>query len=310
MRLAQVARNLSITTEDIVAFLAKKDINIIKDSNTKLDQASLDTIYAYYGKPEERNESAPIPEELPDRIVELEPEQSTMEEDLEAQEIVSAEIESKDDKVIENYSEASPEQDEVSPDLETSLNIEIDEEEELPTKKLPAEKKYKTVTDLLEEQESNAEALSDDIAEEVIIKAPKVNLQGLNIVGKIDLPEPREKKEVDKEERPKKNQKRKADSNRPPKRGVGGKRRNELSPQEVRAREKKAAERKRKAEEEERKKQREAFYKDQVLKPKQEQQKKKQAKKKQLKPKVSSTAQPLKPAPKSALGKFWRWLNT
>ncbi|GAB3336738.1 hypothetical protein GCM10027429_20390 [Marivirga atlantica] len=321
MRLAQAARKLTITTDEIVSFFKKREIEIIKDSNTKLEEDHIELLFNYYG--------VPIKEE---KTITSEPEIDTVKED----QIVAAEAKLEDevaDKVedepneVADQTEAKPETSDEMPSsdiVEETNSHKAEEEEQENIKELTTPQhieevkpssKYKTVTDLLEEQEakeSSDELDEDNEEEEVVIKAPKVTLQGLNVVGKIDLPEPKPKeaKEEKAEETSEKKQSR-SNSRKPYKKHQKKGRRKELSPQQIREKEKKKAEQKRIAEEKARKKQREAYYKENVLKPQQQLQKKKKPKKKQQTTTLAYEGKTeTKPTPKTALGKFWRWLNT
>ena len=62
MRLAQAARKLSITTDDIVDFLEIRGIVIEKDSNTKLDENAVKLLYRHFEIEEEEAENEVIAE--------------------------------------------------------------------------------------------------------------------------------------------------------------------------------------------------------------------------------------------------------
>lgn len=315
MRLAQAARNLSITTDDIVTFLAKKDIIIEKDSNTKLDENSINILFEYF------DSDIPLKKEVEIAPVSVE---TNLEEELALQtkeiDLQKDEAESpiKEDNIVkpdnsqEEQAKQDPKEAQEPDDLNESLTVKenvIEEEsininkedENQQGKQVPAistSKKYKTVADLLEDEQ--------DEDYDVVIKAPKVSLQGLNVLGKIDLPEPKPKQEKVEDQ---KGEKKEQNKNRSPRRSASRSTRKELTPQQLREREKKKELRKREEVERKAKKKREAFYKEQILKPKQEQQKKKKPKQKKAAEKIKNHIQP-KPIPKTVLGKFWRWLNT
>ncbi len=311
MRLAQAARNLSITTDDIVTFLAKKDIVIEKDSNTKLDENSIHLLFEYFDtdiplKKEVKTESVSV-ETNSDEELAPQPEEN----DLQKEE---AESPIKEDDIVEpdtsQEGKLDSEEAQERDDLNESLTVEENLGEEEPINKeeenqmdeqvsaKPTTKKYKTVADLLGDEQ--------DEDNDVVIKAPKVSLQGLNVLGKIDLPEPKPKQEKEEDQ---KHEKKEQNKNRSLRRPASRNTRKELTPQQLREREKKKELRKREEVERKAKKKREAFYKEQILKPKQEQQKKKKPKQKKTTEKIKNQIQP-KPIPKTVLGKFWRWLNT
>jgi hypothetical protein len=281
MRLAQAARKLSITTEDIVDFLEIRGITIEKESNTKLGEEAVQMLYKYFEIEEESKLDA-------DSVIEVEDESKSKAEE-------SAEkVESENSEIEENTVE-----DITSEEIEVKETVEeegdqISEEENTEE---PKKKSFRTVDELLQGEE--------DLGEDFVIKPAKVELKGLNVVGKIDLPEQSPKQEQ-KEER----------NVRQPKKVVphsvanksSRRRQNrELSPTEIRRRAEQKEAREREQTEREKKKKREQFYKEKILKPKQIEQKSRPSKKKST---VEGTAPERKSRPTTVLGKFWRWLNT
>lgn len=145
-----------------------------------------------------------------------------------------------------------------------------------------------------------------------VIKAPKIELPGLKVVGKIELPQPKQKVEVASELV--------AESSpvAPDPKGRKGKfEKNRLTPEEreakrqkLRAEKKKQEEweahKKKLKEERERKKAKARFYEERV-KQKSTQAPAKKPKNKKVSP-VEETDS--RPKPKTLLGKIWRWLNT
>ncbi|SMG46431.1 hypothetical protein SAMN05661096_03274 [Marivirga sericea] len=278
MRLAQAARKLSITTEDIVDFLEIRGISIERDSNTKLDEKAVDLLYKYFEIEEEGEE---VLDQNNEKHLEGPPEH------------VQDDYEEQDHKVALDQSEQIDidENEKVDSSEEAKARI---EDEEISTRK-----SFKTVHDLLEGEDDNSN-------EDFVIKAPKVELKGLNVVGKIELPEPKPKS--DPEEKKEVNRKpRKPDSKIVSKRSKNKKQKRELSPSEIRKREQDREARKRERVTKEKKKKRKEFYKEKVLKPKQIEQKNRPKKKKSSVEQINLNK---KPKPKTALGKFWRWLNT
>lgn len=185
----------------------------------------------------------------------------------------------------------------------------------------PVAEPIATTSDVEPAEPSSEEAIASetpDSEEEIeVIKAPKIELPGLKVVGKIDLPEPKAPKEDEEPEEP--IEKEEKEESIPKVRLVHHSKRNSrprLTPEQLeekRLRNKRAKE-KRIREAEERAKAREI----QRLKDiKAEHYKKKlsKASAKQTTNKKKATSKPKqvtqqKPQPKSLLGKFWRWLNT
>ena len=153
MRLAQAARKISITTEDIVNFLAKRDILVEKDSNTKLSEEAIKLLFSYYD-------------------VEIEQKQA-IETDKAEKQVQTKEAEA---SIAPSFTEESE-----NIDVMEDQQLEIAEEEDVPAEIQPAKKSFKTVGELLENDFETDQ-------EDLVIKAPKVQLQGLNVLGKIDLP--------------------------------------------------------------------------------------------------------------------------
>lgn len=280
MRLAQAARKLSITTEDIVDFLEIRGIVIEKDSNTKLDEKAVEVLFKYF-EVEEENDEEELKDKEPETIEEVE--HQTLQE-----------------KQEENLSES-----EESKGEEAKEEVHVEPEEEVEQREIgepvaaekSTEKSFKTVDQLLEEEDAEGD---------FVIKAPKVELKGLNVVGKIDLPEvkPKQQKVEDEEVQAKP---KKSYSKATKQKSSRRKSKRELSPSEIRKRQEQREARRRERIEKEKKEKREQFYKENVLKPKQQEQKKRSKKNRKVVPKENTVQ---KPVPKTALGRFWRWLNT
>ncbi|WMN07460.1 hypothetical protein QYS48_28825 [Marivirga arenosa] len=278
MRLAQAARKLSMTTEEIVDFLQLRGIEIEKDSNTKLSAESIQVLYKYFE----------IEEEEPVEKVEVQPDEI---QDEQADANIPTEEEAEVNEEIVSEKLGQEESNEIA---------EPQQEEKVEEVQASEKKSFKTVGELLESEDETTD-------EDLVIKAPKVELKGLNVVGKIDLPEPKPKEEKQ-EDKPDKLQPRVKKNYQKGNNKKSRRNRKELTPAQIRQKEEEREERKRKRIEKEKKKKREEFYKENILKPKQEEQKKK-TKKKKIKV-VEQKIQPNQPKPKTVLGKFWRWLNT
>lgn len=286
MRLGQLARHLESTTTEIVQFLDEQGIEKNDHPNVKLSDEEEKLVISHFR-----------PELL---VVEEEP----------SIEIESVELEEK-----EEILEALPE-DEAKP--EEGVVAEQEEEiNEVPAVELPTpvetEPSYVSVTaaELNPEDENTPVNTNFDL-----IKAPKVELPGLKVVGKIDLPEPKlkeesESEEVDEDEEkteevtdePKvithhrKNARRKLTDEEREARRLKNKREKEKRIARQEARRKQQEERKLKEQKAE-------HYKQKISKP--------VPVNKPKKKKSGKAAQPVdtRPKPKTILGKFWRWLNT
>lgn len=190
---------------------------------------------------------------------------------------------------------------------ETSQLEKITEPEPEISEEIPAENEIEQTT--IEPSEEEPE---EEIA---VIKTPKIKLQGLKVVGKIDLPEPKSK-EPEKKPEPKEEDL-DLDKVKIVRHSYKNKRRKftEEEWEERRIRNKKAkqhreeAERKKrkKHEEQAKKRKKQQHYLERIQKEQTMQQKNKKKKKKSRKP-VEVEPQDVKP--KTVLGKFWRWLNT
>ncbi|MFY0624939.1 MAG: hypothetical protein JXR07_01510 [Reichenbachiella sp.] len=332
MRLASLARKIKITPSKLSEFLIDQKIDLTQGSNTKLTDAQVAQTLLHFGKelPSEKTTETEPPSV---EVVEIENDTAEAVEELEP---IEDTIDPKEE--IEETSEAKKNQikDLNVPDEETVVDdskivsvIEesIEEEEEEEEGNLLKEDESVTIVDpsyLNKRHEDDDElgltekaALDENVK---IIKPPKVKLQGLTVKGKIELPEPKVKIEVEKEEineeekpidpdkiiytsgpqrdrtrKPKKHNKRKRDSN--------------FNPLEE--------ERKRKANKEKREEERRLkalkaakakHYKTTVVQKKQTA--KKINKPKELAKTVNSVSRQ-KPSPtNNPLKRFWRWMNT
>ena len=170
-----------------------------------------------------------------------------------------------------------------------------------PQKKVEVVIETDKLLELLESEEV-------DLSKITLIKAPKKELNGLKIVGKIDLPDPKSKTAEKSEQREKEPK---------PDRNARHHRR-QLSEEELEKRRLKAKKKKGEyqARQEKREKEKEKKQK-KVLNEARYQQKLQQAKYNQLKhkdktqsPQSSSEVKEQRPKPKTLFGKFWRWMNT
>lgn len=175
MRLAQIARKVGMTPTDIQSFLESEfDIQLENEPNYKLNEEQLAAVYEKYPKiqpeiatatlnVEDDNTGKTVSEE--DSLItdEFEP---AVEESTEAEEII---LEATNEEVVEESIEPETTQDK-SP---KKVTIHYQEENEVI---------------LEDEQEGNFEEAEYNPDAE-FIEAPKVKLDGLKILGKIELPE-------------------------------------------------------------------------------------------------------------------------
>lgn len=300
MRLGQLARKFDITPQEIIAFTKSKGIEINSHPNSKLEDDVEALVMEHFDV---------LPEIMVDQI----------EPEIELQvEIVESEaIDSEENMAVENTEdldtqEAAVELHELEVSETTTLSEEPIVEETLEITETLASpyRKAATVAEILDDE---SEMLISSVD---VIKAPKVELQGLKVVGKIELPSPKAK-EPD-QEKPldgDTNEVSSENNSKVPKKNH--KVRKRLTEEEMETRRLKA------------KKQREEKAKWELHKQKlREERKKKEQKEKfyknKLKDDVVATAKPKKkkkaveqtiekdnrPKPKTALGKLWRWLNT
>ena len=195
----------------------------------------------------------------------------------------------------------------VEPGIEANIQVELDPtlpviEEREPAQEVEEPKAIAT-DKLIELLDSEDEEV--DLSDITLIKAPKKELEGLKVVGKIDLPEPKPKAKVETEQTEQEDSSSKRDKRQ---------RRNQLSPEEkekrrLRAKKKKLAyearQEKKRLEEEAKllKARKKAHYEQKVQKNKSTKVKKKVKVEEEPVDEVITT----KAAPKSALGRFWAW---
>lgn len=157
MRLTTLARKIHLTPSRLVAFLEQKKVEIDNGINTRLDKQTIDMVLSHFdfevfesAEPQEEN----IAENTSiDEVAET-TEAPSKQADIDHEEVVVIEMES-----------PSPEQDAPEVDIkETEIEV------------IP---KIGTIDDL---EEGEAEDIE-------LIKAKKVKLEGIKVVGKIELPE-------------------------------------------------------------------------------------------------------------------------
>ena len=166
MRLGQLSRQTGLRSAEIVDFLADQKIIIKSGSNAKVDNEYVELVYSGF------NLQPPV--DVEEKKVEpTEPESESESQDS-----------SEADVVIEDIP--------LSRDAHSEINELFDgleEEEEFSAEEVTAIKEKIEAQKIAKEEADRPENPN-------LIKAPKVSLQGLKVVGKIDLPEPKVKEEV------------------------------------------------------------------------------------------------------------------
>jgi hypothetical protein len=279
MRLGQLARKYDVSTQEIISYLKRIDpTNGTIHPNAKLDEHTEQLVAKHFDLLLDPNEEAVV---------------DYMEED--------------------NYEEERVNEAPVEADVEETLPVVEEVKEEVPTVvevPVPKTKEEETITsdrllELLESEENTV-----DLSKITRITAAKKELDGLKVIGKIELPEPKKKiqeKENDHQDK-QRNTGRKGSEERPQvsadeaeKRRLWGKQKREEN--ELRL------ERKRKEKEkQELKAMKEAHYKKKLGQPKAKPLKQKEPEQ-QIESTTIEVVEQL-PEPNTVLGKFWKWLNT
>lgn len=274
MRLGQLARKYDVSIEEIITYI--KEIGAYQHElkpNSKLEEKTKDLVAEHF-----------------DHL--LEPSSENMEEP-------SDKLEKPSNELIEDTGEST----EVPQDVQDILLPESEYQEMA----LPLRENKSIETDrLLELLESDEQEV--DLSKITLIKAPKKELSGLKVLGKIELEEPKTKitaktEEQEKEPRPDRKTKHQhqqlSAEEQEEKRLKFKKRREEYDALQE------------KLQKEKQQKQRKAFnkarYEQKVKGAKSNQQKKKDEIPRQEETPVVKKEQ--RPIPKTVFGKFWRWLD-
>jgi len=280
MRLGQLARKHDVPAQDIITYLNEMEPALDANPNSKLNEETTTLVANRF---ELRLEAAP--EESVEEVSEkaekeyVEPEETEMIEDVSVSEI---------EEPVGDFLD----QEEALLSEPTDQDRQEEADEAIETDKL---------LELLD-----AEDGAIDLSKITRIKASKKKLEGLKVVGKIELPEARI---VLDEENAAPQGKPKAKSSRR-KRLVSDE---ELEVRRLRAKKKKEEydgrqeKRRREKEEKQRKELKESHYRQKLRQPKPSQSK---SKNKTPAPTASPAIIEQPPKPKTLLGKFWKWLNT
>lgn len=180
MRLAQIARKVGMTPNDIKRFLEDEfEINIGKEPNFKLNEIQINSVL----------EKFPVLETV--EIESSSAKDSDKENDVQAA-ISESDLADELDEFIEQTLADQPSV-EVAPENIPEIEAEIEEKVSEPVIEEPIAKKNVVIINY----EDNGSQISDESSfvevpvnpDAEIIKAPTIKLDGLKILGKIELPE-------------------------------------------------------------------------------------------------------------------------
>lgn len=231
MRLAQLSRKLKVKSSDIIQFLEDQGLMVDSGSNVKISNEHVELVVKEYGdlrvwkeeleaetrkkldeenlteatldiesqaEPQPKETELPIEEKIEKADCDTEIVSETREEILndstdggiivnenESADVDNSDVSSKEENSnVSNEEVLSP-----PPILFTGL-----QEEQVDTKEIDDVVQVKS-----EDSENEPETtynIPSDRTDDEVIKAPKISLPGLKIVGKIELPKPKEKEEV------------------------------------------------------------------------------------------------------------------
>lgn len=279
MRLGQLARHLDTTIPDIKQFLQDKGVEFNPHPNSKLDEQVENLVVDHFMDAQSSQEKAPAP--LINKL--------KTETDVNPEPPISP-TETKQPEPIQETETIN------DPTLELESDVPSAETDEVPA--------HDTET-----------PTPSDIE---VIRAPKVSLPGLKVIGKIDLPEP--KKKEDKEDKAELRKKEESVTQQDGMQVIRHNKRNarkQLTEEEKEAKRQRnkkmkerrlaqAAEKRKKEAERKEKAKREAHYQQKIQRAKTS-----KASNTKNRPASSKKAHsPKKKTPTTLLGKFWKWLNT
>lgn len=296
MRLGQFARKYDLSPQEIISFLDEVITNnTFHHANARLDDETKLVIAKHFSLTLETTTY---------------PANDHVESTFSAPEEGNHPVEENNEKVID-----IPEEDVAPPlqanSVEKTHEIEDEEAQTVPDTSLASPTEESSIeTDkllaLLEDE--NAQI---DLSSITHIKAPKRALEGLKVVGKIDLPDPKTKKESEKKDA--------VDEQGQSRNGNGRQQNRQLSEEErerKRLKEKNQREKRERRKEEQRKEKerqalkalKEAHYREKLERRKSKQPQHLRGTDKNANDQNQQENQVSKP--KTLLGKFWRWLNT
>jgi hypothetical protein len=276
MRIGQLARTYDIPVQDLLDYLEKIGVDAPHPNGKLFESLERQVLYHFGKQPDMVIETS---DEAGEIVVEKE---LTMEVEVETVAVEIARVEGE----IEEPIVLAPEP-EVPKEIAQAETVSAPKPEEIiETDRLLA---------MIEAGET-----PPDLDKIKLIKAPKKELAGLKVLGKVELPEPKKKlprEEKTKNRQPERPQLSEAEKE---KRRLAAKKRQ----QEQEARQEKRRKEKELAEQKARK---QAHYLQQVQKAKVE---KPKTVVQQTATTPTASLRPERPTPTTIFGKFWRWLNT
>lgn len=302
MRLGQLAKKYEIPVKEIIAYLEEQTGEKFHP-NAKLYDTIESQVFEHFDlQPESTPEHESV-EEIDDQVVEI----AEPTETEEVVEVVSKEIEEDKFPTTPEEEIAALEGELATPEESREIEHPIEDESVHETRKAPSEDEIIQTDKLLEMLES--EEIPAELEKIKLIKAPKKELSGLKVLGKVDLPEPKKKEEKVKEFVTEKD----LQDYRNPRKKRQPLTEEEKEKRRLKAKNKKEAyeareeKRRIRQQEQEQKARKEAHYKLKLEQAKSVEVKRKA--KQQIAPKQEGSEN-AKPKPKTMLGKFWRWMNT
>lgn len=292
MRISQLARKHNLSNQELTSFLETIDPPLQSvHPNAKLNEETIESVIHFFQL----------------EIDDIE-QHEKLEEKVNHIEIVDKEAPKKES--VENLNNDISGQEENEPEPEKSVEVAPQPD---PVIREDPKMEEVILSDQLIEMLDSEEEPPANLSKIKLIKAPKKELSGLKVVGKIDLPAPvqKEAKKEEKEEKevvterdlrdyryPKKKRKEPLTKEEKEKRRLQAKKRREESQERKEKKLKKIEEARKKARQEE-------HYRQSLAKSTLAQ------KKSSGKPSSKkSNPDPSETKPKTILGKFWRWLNT
>jgi hypothetical protein len=307
MRLGQLARKLDIKVNEIVDFLKDEhNISIDSDLNTKIDGDALDYVVDNY-----KVEAVDVVE-----VVEAV-------EEVEIEESIEPDALEENNRDSENITEIVEEEIEIiaDPNLIETVETENDQIEEVPV----LEKEEKLVVESEDGEEIELNVVDG------VIKAPKKELSGFKVVGKIKLEQPKKsvqhvktegdettnitdeitakRKEIAQLKR-EKYLKRKAEKKKQQENKKKGRKKRVLSELELKEKQAELLVKKRVEQSKVDKEKKRKHYEQLIKTKKTFSTNKKNKKKKKVDESVVKTVKQFEKEPTTTLGKIWKWFNT
>jgi hypothetical protein len=182
MRLGQLARKLEVKPSEIAELLnSKHQLEISVHPNSKIPDEFIQEIKDHFYV-EPFIEEVVVDELIVDEPI-VAPIENIVEEPVTEATPITKDASEEVVKVEETIPVIPEVTETISPIVETTITPESDEEENTSDEKEPNSETSEW---------ENVEFISDDVKSQAdTIKVPKIDLEGLKVVGKIDLPEPK-----------------------------------------------------------------------------------------------------------------------